>query len=98
MILQQTTTQEHYLNFSGASDQGGFALGLGVLDDNGMVIGSQLKRLSLNFNGGLNVGKNLKISTTISGYTLNQKLPYVDPNGGATGGLNAKICWGSPNR
>jgi len=96
MILQQTTTQEHYLNFSGASDQGGFALGLGVLNDNGMVIGSQLKRLSLNFNGGLNVGKNLKISTTISGYTLNQKLPYVDPNGGGTGGLMQRFVGVAP--
>jgi len=96
MILQQNTTQEHYLNFSGANEQGGFALGLGVLNDNGMVIGSQLKRLSLNFNGGLNVGKNLKVTTTISGYTLNQKLPYVDPAGGAAGGLMQRFVGVAP--
>ena len=96
MILRQTTTQEHYLNFSGASDQGGFALGLGVLDDNGMVIGSQLKRLSMNFNGGLNVGKNLKVTTTLSGYTLNQLLPYVDPAGGAAGGLMQRFVGVAP--
>jgi TonB-linked SusC/RagA family outer membrane protein len=96
MILQQTTTQEHYLNFSGANDQGGFALGLGVLDDNGMVIGSQLKRLSMNFNGSLNVSKRFKVTTTFSGYTLNQKLPYVDPAGGAAGGLMQRFVGVAP--
>ena len=96
MILQQTTTQEHYLSFAGGSDQGSFALGLGVLDDNGMVIGSQLKRLSMNFNGDLNVSKNFKITTTLSGYTLNQKLPYVDPAGGAAGGLMQRFVGVAP--
>jgi len=96
MILQQTTTQEHYLSFAGGSDQGSFALGLGILDDNGMVIGSQLKRLSMNFSGGLNVSKNFKVTTTISGYTLSQRLPYTDPNGGGTGGLMQRFVGVAP--
>lgn len=79
MIMNQTTTTEHNLNFSGANDQGAFALGLSTLTDNGTIIGSKLKRLSLNFNGGLNVGKNLKLSLNTSAYTVNATAPYNDP-------------------
>ncbi len=96
MILKQNTTQEHYLNFAGANDQGAFALGLGVANDNGMVIGSQLKRLSLNFNGGLNVSKDLKVTMSINAYTANQILPYVDPAGTGTGGLMQRFVGVAP--
>jgi TonB-linked SusC/RagA family outer membrane protein len=96
MILKKNTSQEHYLNFSGANDQSAFALGLGILNDNGMVIGSQLKRLTMNFNGGLNVGKDLRITTSISGYTLTQLLPYTDPAGGSTGGLMQRFVGVAP--
>jgi TonB-linked SusC/RagA family outer membrane protein len=79
LIMDQTTTMEHSLHFSGANDQGSFALGLNALKDNGTIIGSQLKRLSLNFNGGLNVGKDLKLSLNTSAYTVNITAPYNDP-------------------
>jgi TonB-linked SusC/RagA family outer membrane protein len=79
-IMQQATTLENYVNVSGASDQGSFALGLGVINDHGIVPGAGLKRLSMNFNGGLNVGKNLKISMNTSAYFVNQTVPYNDPN------------------
>ena len=52
LILQRGTLNEHYLNFSGGNDQGNFSLGLGSLSDQGIVVGSALKRLNLNFNGG----------------------------------------------
>ncbi|MBS4063159.1 MAG: TonB-dependent receptor plug domain-containing protein, partial [Chitinophagaceae bacterium] len=61
LLLQKVTTVEHNLNFSGANEQGNFALSLGTVKDDGMIIGSYLKRMNMNFNGGLNVGKNLKI-------------------------------------
>ncbi len=96
MILQQNHTQEHYLNFSGASDQGAFSLGLGMINDNGMVIGSQLKRLSMNFNGGLNVGKDLKVNLSLNGYTVDQLLPYTDPLGGSAGGLMQRFVGVAP--
>ncbi|MDE3236872.1 MAG: SusC/RagA family TonB-linked outer membrane protein [Bacteroidota bacterium] len=96
MILQQNITQEHYLNFSGANDQGAFSLGLGMINDNGIVIGSQLKRLSVNFNGGLNVNKNLKVNLSLNGYTVNQLLPYTDPAGGGAGGLMQRFVGVAP--
>lgn len=101
MILQQVNTNEHNINFSGANDQGAYALSLGTVKDNGMIIGSSLKRMNLNFNGGLNVGKNLKITTNIGAYNVEQALPYggfnnVDPEGGAAGGLLQRFVGVAP--
>lgn len=79
MIMRTTSTIEHSLNFSGANEQGAFALGLNDLRDDGTIIGSQLKRLSMNFNGGLNVGRNLKLTLNTSAYTVNATAPYSDP-------------------
>jgi TonB-linked SusC/RagA family outer membrane protein len=96
MILQQNTTVEHNLNFSGANEQGSYSLSLGTVNDNGMIIGSWYKRLSMNFNGGLNVGKNLKVNTNINAYNVNQALPYVDPQGGGAGGLMQRFIGVAP--
>lgn len=101
MILQQVNTNEHNINFSGANDQGSYALSLGTVRDNGMIIGSWLKRMNMNFNGGLNIGKDLKITTNIGAYTVEQALPYgqfnnVDPEGGAAGGLLQRFVGVAP--
>ena len=79
LIMRQSSTVEHNINFSGANEQGAFALSLGALRDDGTIIGSQLKRLTLNFNGGLNVGKALKLSLNTSAYSVNVTAPYNDP-------------------
>ena len=99
MILQQVNTVEHNLNFSGANDLGSYALSLGAVNDNGMIIDSRLKRLNMNFNGGINVNKNLKITSNISAYSVEQKLPYggfTDPEGGAAGGLLQRFVGVAP--
>ncbi|MEN9952336.1 MAG: hypothetical protein RLZZ520_604 [Bacteroidota bacterium] len=101
MILQQVNTSEHNLNFSGANDQGSYALSLGTVKDNGMIIGSSLKRINMNFNGGLNIGKNLKVTTNIGAYSVEQALPYgqfngLDPEGGAAGGLLQRFVGVAP--
>jgi TonB-linked SusC/RagA family outer membrane protein len=88
LILQQSTFQEHHVNFSGASDQGNFALGLGAMKDVGMVVGSQLRRMNMNFNGGLNVGRNLKINVNLAGYNVKNNPSYLDASSvGNLGGL-----------
>lgn len=99
MILQQVNTVEHNLNFSGANDQGSYALSIGTVTDNGMLIDSRLKRLNMNFNGSLNVSKNLKVTSNIGAYSVEQKLPYggfADPEGGAAGGLLQRFVGVSP--
>ncbi len=99
MILQQVNTIEHNLNFSGANDQGSYALSIGTVRDNGMIIGSTLKRLNMNFNGGLNIGKNLKVTSNIGAYSVEQQLPYgglTDPEGGGAGGLLQRFVGVAP--
>jgi len=99
MILQQVNTLEHNLNFSGANDQGSYALSIGTVKDNGMIIGSSLKRLNMNFNGGLNIGKNLRVTSNIGAYSVEQKLPYgglADPEGGGAGSLLQRFVGVAP--
>lgn len=89
LILQESTLQEHYVNFSGGSETGNFSLGLGAIRDIGMVLGSGLKRMNANFNGGLNVGKDLKVTLNLAAYNTNSTPSYLtaDNDGGLTGGL-----------
>lgn len=95
-IIRNTGTQEHALNLSGASEQGDFALGIGFVNDNGMVIGSLLKRLNMNFNGSLNLGKNLKVRMTTSAYSVKSVLPYTGVEGGGSGGLMQRYVGVAP--
>lgn len=89
LILQQSNLTEHYLNVAGGNDQGTFALGVGSLSDQGILIGSAFQRLNLNFNGSLNVGKNLTVSLNLAGYSTQSSPSYLsaDANGGLTGGI-----------
>lgn len=89
MILQESTLQEHYLNFSGGGDKGTFSLGLGTVKDVGMVIGSSLKRYNLNFNGTLDVNEDFKVGLNLSAYNDKNTPSYLtaDAGGGLTGGL-----------
>ncbi len=98
MILQQSHVNEHYINFSGANDMGSFALGMGALEDVGMVLGSQLNRLSMNFNGGLNINKDLKITLNTSVYSDKATPSYLtaDNNGGLGGGLIQRLVGVAP--
>ncbi|MCJ8165689.1 SusC/RagA family TonB-linked outer membrane protein [Pontibacter sp. E15-1] len=89
MILQESTLQEHYLNFSGGGDKGTFSLGLGTVKDVGIVLGSSLKRYNLNFNGDLDVNEDFKVSLSLSAYNDKNAPSYLtaDGDGGLTGGL-----------
>lgn len=100
MLMRRSNTLEHSLGFSGANDQGAFALNLNTVKDNGVIIGSWLKRLNMNFNGSLNIGKNLKVALNTSAYNLTQGTPYSEPGiagaTGATGGLMQRFLGVAP--
>ncbi|MFT3901964.1 MAG: SusC/RagA family TonB-linked outer membrane protein [Niabella sp.] len=100
MLMQRANTTTHSLGVSGANEQGAFALTLNSTKDNGIIIGSWLKRMNMNFNGSLNVGKNLKVSLNTSGYSLTQGVPYSEPgvagSTGATGGLMQRFLGVAP--
>lgn len=98
LILQQSNLNEHYLNVSGGNDMGNFALGVGSLSDVGMLIGSTFKRLNFNFNGGLNVGKNLTVSVNLAGYNTQSTPSYLtsDGGGGVGGGVIQRFAGIAP--
>ncbi|MES1249416.1 MAG: SusC/RagA family TonB-linked outer membrane protein, partial [Chitinophaga rupis] len=91
LFLQKSTEQQHYVNFSGAGDQGAFSLGLGAVDDKGMVVGSSYKRFSANFNGSLNVSKYLKIGMNAAGYSLTATPSYFSADGGNSVGITNRV-------
>jgi len=96
LYLQKSTEQQHYLNFSGASDQGAFSLGLGAVDDKGMIVGSSYKRFNANFNGSLNVSKYLKVNMNAAGYSLTSTPSYFSADGGNSVGITNRVFAISP--
>ena len=89
LILQKSIYKDHYLNFSGGNETGNFALGLGVLEDVGTIVGSSLNRKSLNFNGALKVNKDFTVSLNLSGWSnkTNPSYATADNGGNVVGGL-----------
>lgn len=100
MIMQTTPTTQHSIGFSGANDQGAFALNLNSIRDNGIIVGSKLKRINMNFNGSLNIGERMKVDLNTSAYNVEQTVPYTEPGiagvTGATGGLLQRFLGVAP--
>jgi TonB-linked SusC/RagA family outer membrane protein len=98
MILQKNMYKDHYVNVSGANEMGNFSLGLGTLEDVGMVLGSSLKRQSLNFNGGLKLSKDFTVSLNLSGWNSKTNPPYRTADNGTNivGGLLQRFAGIAP--
>ena len=64
-IYQDSETKDHYLSFDGGNENGSYYLGLGLLDNDGLVLGSGFKRYSGNFSGSYQVTNNVKVSSNI---------------------------------
>jgi hypothetical protein len=45
LIYQESFLSDHHLSFTGGNDKGLYALGLGLLRDQGIVLGSDLKKI-----------------------------------------------------
>lgn len=61
-ILYRTgITNDHYLSFSGGSDKATFDLSLGATSIQGIAINTDFKRYTINFNGKLQVKKNISV-------------------------------------
>lgn len=75
-FYQPAFSQDYSINASGGNDKGTYYLGLGFLDDQGLVIGSGFKRFSATFNGSYNITDRLKVSSGIIYAYSNQSSPY----------------------
>jgi len=76
LFYQESHGQDYSLSFDGGNDKGTYYLGLGMLDDKGLVFGSAFKRLSGTFNASYNISENFKVSSNIIYAHSNQNLPY----------------------
>ncbi len=66
IMFDKAAMQEHNLQFSGGSENTTYALSLGYLDQEGVMMGSKSKRYSLGFSSTAQVSKKLKIGSNIN--------------------------------
>ena len=64
-IYQESVIKDHYLSFDGGNEKGTYYLGLGFLDNDGLILGSGFKRYSGKFSGSYNITENLKVNSNI---------------------------------
>ncbi|PIB38261.1 SusC/RagA family TonB-linked outer membrane protein [Maribacter sp. 4G9] len=64
-IYQDSETQDHYISFDGGNEKGTYYLGLGLLDNDGLILGSGFKRYSGKFSGSYRVSDKLKVNSNI---------------------------------
>lgn len=64
-IYQNSETKDHYLSFDGGNENGTYYLGLGLLDNDGIVLGSGFKRYSGKFSGSYNLTEKIKVNSNI---------------------------------
>ena len=77
-IYQKSYTQDYGLSIDGGTDKSTYYLGLGYLDDKGLITLSGFKRYSAAFNGSYNINKDLKISSNIIYAYSNLSKPIAD--------------------
>ncbi|WP_439183314.1 SusC/RagA family TonB-linked outer membrane protein [Carboxylicivirga taeanensis] len=76
LFYQESYGQDYSLSFDGGNDKGTYYLGLGMLDDKGLVFGSAFKRYSGTFNASYNISEAFKVSSNIIYSHSSQNLPY----------------------
>ncbi len=76
LFYQDSYAQDYSLSFDGGNDRGTYYLGLGFLDDKGLVFGSSFKRYSGTFNASYKLSDALKVSSNLIYAHSNQNLPF----------------------
>mgnify|MGYP000114964293 CR=1 FL=1 len=76
LFYQDSYSQDYSLSFDGGNDRGTYYLGLGYMDDNGLVFGSSFERVSGTFNASYKITDNLKVSSNLIYSHSKRDLPY----------------------
>lgn len=64
-IYQDSSTKDHYLSFDGGNENGTYFLGLGLLDNDGLILGSGFKRYSGKFSGSYRISDKIKVNSNL---------------------------------
>ncbi|APQ19252.1 SusC/RagA family TonB-linked outer membrane protein [Maribacter hydrothermalis] len=80
-IYQNSESKDHYLSFDGGNEKGSYYLGLGLLDNDGLILGSGFKRYSGKFSGSYKISDKIKVNSNVlySHSNLNRS-PLGDDN------------------
>ena len=78
LFYQKSNTQDYSLSLEGGSDKGTYYLGLGYMDDKGLVFGSGFKRISGTLNTSYNFSEDFKITSNFIYAHSNQSLAFDD--------------------
>src|SRR5690606_13910135 len=64
-IYQTSASKDHYLSFDGGNENGTYYLGLGLLDNDGLILGSGFMRYSGKFSGSYKITDKFKVNSNI---------------------------------
>lgn len=64
-IYQTSESKDHYISFDGGNEKGTYYLGLGLLDNDGLTLGTGFKRYSGKFSGSYKISDRVKINSNI---------------------------------
>lgn len=65
LVYQHSYGIDNSVSFEGGNDKGTYYLGLGYLNDKGLVIGTEFNRFSGTFNGSYKIKENFKVSSNV---------------------------------
>ncbi|MDD4191021.1 MAG: SusC/RagA family TonB-linked outer membrane protein [Mangrovibacterium sp.] len=81
LFLKNGSVNDHHLSFRGGNDKATYALGLGYLDNRGIVLNAGYKRISANLNSDFRLTENIKLSSTVAYSNTNEDDTFVRSSG-----------------
>lgn len=72
ILFRNTRTNDHYLNVTGGNDKGKYFAGFNYYNEDGVIVGSDYKRYSLDFNSSYKVRPNVEVGTGVTLSTSSQ--------------------------
>lgn len=66
LFFQNSYVHDHHLSIVGGSERSTYALGLGYMNDKGIVLGSGFERFTANLNADHKITDNIKVGSTVS--------------------------------
>ena len=81
LFLKNGNINDHHLSFKGGNDRATYALGLGFLDNKGIVLKARYKRVSANLNSDFKITENVKLSSTVAYSNTNAYEPFLRSSG-----------------
>jgi len=77
-IFQTGTTQQHNISASGGTERTKYYTSIGIMDQGGTLINTSFRRYNVRTNLDIQVAKNLKFTTNLSGYRTDRRWPGTD--------------------